>query len=417
MHLRAAALALAILAVFAGAAWLRVQRLERRYFHAMASENSTVKDLGIVWQKEAFTHADLLPFYGSSELIKRAPNKASQFFASYPSGFAVSPVGRASCTSLILLEKLAASASEAPGRKVVISVSPSWFTAKGANHEGFEGNFSVMQASELFFSAPLSLRLKQAIAERMLRYPRVFQNSPVLSVVVRALAADRWPDRALYFAALPLGRLQNMVFRLQDHFEVMNTLCRDKKRHHQPVHKLTSLHWKTRLVKALPLVKPLREEGADEARLRHFAGDGAFLQALQRSYEWGDLELLLRVVKELHLDPLLLSMPIEYAHFERMGISPQSIDAYASRLHEFAQRAGVPVADFADMGEDPRFFADHFGHPSAAGWLYLDRAVDDFFHKRPLRQDEPELPPATSNLPTDRPRPPRSGPGSAIPET
>ena len=114
-------------------------------------------------------------------------------------------------------------------------------------------------------------------------------------------------------------------------------------------------------------------------------------------------------------------MPIEYAHFERMGISPQSIDAYASRLHEFAQRAGVPVVDFADMGEDPRFFADHFGHPSAKGWIYFDQALDDFYHGRPLRQsasaEGKTLPATPSNPLIDRPRPPQSGPWSAIPGT
>ena len=158
------------------------RRFEERWHGPEAApESAAVKDLGIVWQKEVFAQADLLPFYGSSELIKRAPNKASQFFATYPTGFAVSPVGRASCTSLILLEKVGAAATNARGRKVVISVSPSWFIAKGANHFGFEGNFSAMQASELFFSAPLSLRLKHSIAGRMLRYPQVFEKSPVLA--------------------------------------------------------------------------------------------------------------------------------------------------------------------------------------------------------------------------------------------
>ncbi|HSI15950.1 MAG TPA: D-alanyl-lipoteichoic acid biosynthesis protein DltD [Chthoniobacter sp.] len=377
-----------------------------------------VKDLGIAWQKEAFRQRDVLPLYGSSELIKKAPNKASRLFAQYPSGFAVSPVGRASCTSLILLEKLAASGDDARGRKVIISVSPSWFIAKGANHDGFGGNFSTMQASELAFSAPLSLQLKHSIAGRMLRYPEVFDKSPVLAVAMRALAGDRLRDRLLYFAAVPLGRLQNAVFHLQDHFEVIAHLKAERRLRHVPKRVAKTLDWDALMASSQQMLKPLPPDVPD-ARLRQFDSDGLFLQALQRSYEWGDFELLLRTARELGLDPLVVSMPLEYAHFERMGLSPQAIDAYAWRLREFSKRYQVPVVDFADLGEDPQFFADHFCHPSAKGWIYMDRALDDFYHGRPSREragpSDPEE--TSSNPPTDRPRLPRSGPWSGTPGT
>lgn len=413
---------MAMAALCIGVAVSHARKTEQRYLPTLAAENSPVKDLGIAWQKEAFTQRDVLPLYGSSELIKKAPNKASQFFARYPTGFAVSPVGRASCTSLILLEKLAASADEARGRKVVISVSPSWFIAKGANHDGFGGNFSAMQASELIFDAPLSLRLKHSIAGRMLRYPEVFDKSPVLAVAARALAGDRLRDRLLYFATMPLGRLQSAVYRLQDHFEVIAHLKEERRLRHTPKRVAKTLDWDALLASSQHASKPLAPDVPDP-RLRQFASDGQFLQSLQRSYEWGDFELLLRTARELGLDPLIMSMPLEYAHFERMGLSPQAIDAYAWRLREFSQRYQVPVVDFADLGEDPQFFADHFGHPSAKGWIYMDRALDDFYHGRPMEGGDAfpvsgETPAGpSSNPPTDRPRPLRSGPWSGTPGT
>jgi len=112
-------------------------------------------------------------------------------------------------------------------------------------------------------------------------------------------------------------------------------------------------------------------------------------------------------------------MPLEYAHFEHMGLSPQAIDAYAWRLREFSKRYQVPVVDFADLGEDPQFFADHFGHPSAKGWIYMDRALDDFYHGRssPERGGLPVPEGTSSNPPADRPRLPRSGPSSGTPGT
>ncbi|EDY19221.1 D-alanine transfer protein-like protein [Chthoniobacter flavus Ellin428] len=375
-----------------------MRRIEQQLLPVVTAENSNLKDLGIVWQEETFARPDVLPLYGSSELIKRAPNKASQFFASYPTGFVVSPVGRPSCTSLVLLEKLAASASQAKGHKVVLCVSPSWFVVKGANHDGFGGNFSMMQASELFFSAPLSMQLKHAIAGRMLRYSEVFNKSPVLAVAVRGLASDRLQDRLLYYACMPFGRLQNVVYRLQDHFEVIDHLKDDRWLRHMPERHEVNPDWDALLAASRQQWRPLPDDVNEPERTKVFTGDGMFLQSLQHSYEWGDMELLLRTARELGVDPLLLSIPIEYAHFEHMGVSANAIDAYAWRLNEFAQRYQIPVVDFADFGDDPRFFADHFGHPSGAGWLYIDRALDDFYHGRPSRQrttlpSDPEMPP------------------------
>jgi D-alanine transfer protein len=225
----------------------------------------------------------------------------------------------------------------------------------------------------------------------MLRYPQIMRKSPVLAAAVWGVGGDRLLDRAIFFAAMPLGWLQNAVYRLQDHFEVIQAKRDDHKLYHLVARKPAELDWDRLFAEAGPLVKPLPEDTPDE-RLKQFAGDAAFLEALQRSAEWGDFELLLRVVRELHLDPLLLSMPMEYEHFERMGISAQAIDAYALRLRALADRYQVPIVDFADLGEDPRFFADHFGHPSAKGWIYFDRALDDFFHGRLVRGREPSPP-------------------------
>jgi hypothetical protein len=213
--------------------------------------------------------------------------------------------------------------------------------------------------------------------------------------------------------------MQNVIYRLQDHFEVVEHLKTDRNLRHAPKRRESPLDWDALLAASERKLRPLSADIPSE-RLRIFANDAKFLKSLQRSYEWGDLELLLRTVRELGLDPLLLSMPMEYAHFERMGISPQTVDAYAWRLNDFAKRYQVPVVDFADLGEDPQFFADHFGHPSAKGWIYFNHALDDFYHGHPPRQRAPlpgdkEAPPSSPL--TGRPPLPPSGPWSAIPGT
>ena len=88
-----------------------------------------LKNQGVALQQRAWERPDLLPIYGSSELVKRIPDKSSVFFQHYPTGFAVFPVGKAGATSLILLQKIAAMGPVVRGRQVAISLSPSWFLA------------------------------------------------------------------------------------------------------------------------------------------------------------------------------------------------------------------------------------------------------------------------------------------------
>src|SRR6188768_2322783 len=126
-HLRAACIALSILSVAVVAVMGGAPSLERHWIHTLAPQPSSLKNQGTALQSAVFARPDLLPLYGSSELLKRVPDRASVFFASYPTNFAVSPVGKGGCTSLVMLQKIGASASAKPGRKVAVILSPTWF--------------------------------------------------------------------------------------------------------------------------------------------------------------------------------------------------------------------------------------------------------------------------------------------------
>ena len=60
--------------------------------------------------------------------------------------------------------------------------------------------------------------------------------------------------------------------------------------------------------------------------------EDAFVKTLNQSTEWTDLELLLRGVRELGAEPLLLSMPIKGVYYEYLGIGAQARRVYYRRL-------------------------------------------------------------------------------------
>src|SRR5438132_8454494 len=171
--------AIAVLAI--GAALLGVdlyaRTIERQSIHALATEMFEQKNFGSALQKEAFRNSDLLPVYGSSELIFQTeyeqPFHARRLFEKYPTGFNIFSIGAKATSPLIVLQKLAAVGSELKGRKVVISLSTPalFFDIRKVEPDSYAGNFSPLQAGELIFSTDLSLPLKQLAAQRMLAYP------------------------------------------------------------------------------------------------------------------------------------------------------------------------------------------------------------------------------------------------------
>src|SRR5207248_11012501 len=118
-----------------------------------------------------FQQPDLLVLYGSSELVKEMPNNATEFFADYPTGFRVFPVGKPGATSLTVLQRIVGVGKGIEGKKLAFSISPGWFFTEIFDPKYYEGNFSEMQGCEVAFSSDLSHGLKRDIARRMLEFP------------------------------------------------------------------------------------------------------------------------------------------------------------------------------------------------------------------------------------------------------
>ena len=379
VHLRAAFVATVLMSLLLIAGVCSSNWLERRYIHRLARESSILKDQGVVWQRAVFAEDDLLPVYGSSELLKHFGNEPQLFFGNYPSNFSVSPTGRAGCTSLIHLQKIAAAGVEARGRKLAICLSPIWFFRQRAPDRWYAGNFSLAQANQLIFSQRLSFALKQDVARRMLDYPGTAEKSPLLLFALHRLAVGGQWNRTLYRLVEPLGQLQNAANLAADHFEVSWHILHDGELAAAPARKPESINWPSVFAAA---ERQARAGGAGtpDRTARRFSSDQSFLDVVQNAEEWNDLELLLRVLRELGLQPLLVNIPMDSVYFRQMGVSQTSLNLYLWRLRELAGRYDTALVDFADHREDRWFLGDHHDHFSAKGWMFVNKELDGFFH-------------------------------------
>jgi D-alanine transfer protein len=387
LHLSASGLALAIafLSIAAGVIWCR--QLENQYIHALAPEFTDEKLQGAALQKVAFAQPDLLVMYGSSELGKEMPNNATTFFADYPTGFRVFPVGKPGTTSLAVLQKVAAVGESIRGKKVAYSISPGWFLSETVDMNYYVGNFSPLQAMELAFSTDLSWDLRRDIARRMVEFPKTLDDHWLLEFALERLAGDTVEDRLLFALIRPFGYLNQLVGRTQDHFEAaLHILDEDEKLNPTQKRGLRVMNWNDVLKRAAQfanktVIQAKRNEVASRKASKVSRAKG-FLQAIAHSKEWTDIELLMRTFQELGANPLLLSMPIEDIRLEVYGLGPDARTTYLNRLNQLAEDYGFHHLDFRDHQADPGFLVDFQDHLSAEGWLFYNKALDDFFHGR-----------------------------------
>lgn len=372
-HLVSALIACTIVIAILCAGRMLAIQLERKTVHWIAPKDFFIKNQGLAFERAAARTPNILLLYGSSELIDPIPNRASDFFSSAPTGFQVCPVGKAGTTSLIILQKLGALGSELRGRKVAISLSASSFLTPAVRPEYYAGNFSLPAASGILFGNAIDFDLKAAIAKRMLQFPDTLAGDGLVELAVRCLASGRPVDRIVLMAIWPLGKLQNAMLDLQDHFEALVYILAGgrtipdwlQRVHSHKLHPRKSTDAEDEQTESLGAIRPVR--------------DAAFRARIAAAGEWTDVELLFRTLAQLKAEPLILSMPID-VHAAR-GVSRSAREVYYERMRELAQQYRFPVIEFEQHDADPSFLIAHREHPTPRGWMVYNRALDDFFRK------------------------------------
>ena len=382
-HLFAAVIACGfVAAVLFGARILAVDR-EHATVLSTAPELFSLKNQGLAFQRAAACAPNVLPLYASSELTAlEVPERANIFFRTAPTGFQVSPVGAGGMAPLNILQRVAALGSDLRGKRLAISLSPGLTTNPGCTSYG--GNFSLMAASEMVFGTALSFELKQQIASRMLGCPSNLDKSPLLEFAVRLLASGRWLDRIVFYALWPIGKVQNTVLELQDHFTALGHILHKVKPAPQGHPEI--IDWPNLIAKVNAL-KPADEDKTEipsslDQQIAPGSHDAAFRNRTDTAPGWTDVELLLQTLASVHARPLLLSMPFDGHSWDETGVSRSARDSYYNRLRALAQRYHFSLIEFKAHDEDPTFLYLHKSHLTAKGWIYYDRALDDFFHRR-----------------------------------
>ena len=393
LHLISALIACGLVAAIVLAGRMIAIHHEQSTISSTAPERFSLKNQGLAFQRAAARATNVLPLYGSSELeVPKIPEGGGRFFRNAPTGFQVSPVGKMGTISLVMLQEIGAIGSDLRDKKLAISLSPGWFLALETNPRWYEGNFSAVAASKLVFSNTIDFSLKRQVAARMLQFPRTLEKNPLLEFALRRLVSGRPLDRVVFCIIWPLGKIQNVVMDLTDHFAALNYILRDAKSA-PPLHPKI-LDWPKLIAEVgergvRGLDKNENEKGLGQ-RIVTGRRDKWFCKHVNEGREWVDLEFLLRTLAKIHAQPLLLSMPLDGQYYNQTGVSRSAREVYYKKLRGFAQQYNIALIDFHEHDEDPTFLQRPVRqggpaeglHLTAKGWMFYNRALDDFFHGR-----------------------------------
>jgi D-alanine transfer protein len=421
-HLTAALAALAVIACGLVAVQLYAWQLEQRYVRSLTGAITPWhhKSHSLAIDRLAFSQPDLLPVYGSSELIVGAPHDADELFKDYPTGFRPFEVATSAATPIIMMMRLASMGAALAGRRVVISITPAEFYRPHLEQPSYKANFSRVQATTLAFDSNIPYRLRRAAAQRMLQYPTTVADDPILRWGLESLADRSGFGQARYAAVLPLGLLQAAVLRLADHWQFITF-----------VHQHPELH-RSETVVPVPINWATLEAHVDNDAL-HRAPNNPFgfrddywtangyklerpmdrsrlmpvvplmvngLHHEPRNLEWRDFALLLDIVHSLGGRPLVVSAPLSGPFLDYWGVTSVERAQYYDELRDRTSHDGVPLVDFADHDEDRGFVRDPESHLNDKGWVRFDEVLDAWFHGAPVPDMEPALaPPASASTP------------------
>ena len=99
-----------------------------------------------------------------------------------------------------------------------------------------------------------------------------------------------------------------------------------------------------------------------------------------KSKEYDDLQLFLDICKDLKIEPLLISVPVNGRWYDYTGFSKEDRNQYYQNIRDIASKNNVELADFSDK-EYELYFLKDIMHLGWKGWVYLDEAIYNFYQK------------------------------------
>lgn len=340
--------------------------------------NSCKKALGWLFEENS------IPVFGSSEL-SASDNVAypPSLFHHGNSDFNMVLMGRGYMQSLHHAVVLGGISDNISNKKVVLILSPQWFSASHLSSEVYASRFSERMYSQFLKNPDISYNTKEKVTERLKNllaadpaqlarlemYEKVYLKhsfNPISQIELRLY--DSFMDyRQVYLLGKEMknikGTEENFITADQLDFKVLmeEAQAAGEKECTNNKFYIYDEYYDTYI-----------REGEENAK--GSMADNSFLS----SPEYGDLRIFLDVCKETGITPLIVSIPVNGRWYDWTGFPQEDRKGYYENIRTICREYQVEIADFSDK-EYEEYFLKDIMHLGWKGWVYLDEAVYNFY--------------------------------------
>lgn len=365
------------------------------YYDKAAEILTDNKFKSISLQKESIARGDNLLMYGSSEFEAGVHffSHPFKFFNNKKDGYQVNLIGKAGSKSLVHAIDFGALGSKLKGQKVVFILSPQWFVKGGTTENTLEARTSEFQVDEFLLNPEIPMSEKQYVANRILNISKKKPNKDFESMrnFCKLYSNNNMSTKILKVLAMPYYWSRYELLSIKEEMMSYKVLINNK-RNTIIGYKFPSkanFDWESELDKAVQNARmhSTNEFAIADNSLKYMTKgnlakfkDSMKNKSYDVSPEYNDFKLLLNVCKKEGIKPLIVSVPVNGKWYDYCGFSKNDRQIYYKNVNNIIKQYGFDEADFSNHEYDDYFLTDG-SHLGWKGWIYVDKAIDQYYHK------------------------------------
>lgn len=329
---------------------------------------------------------DTVMMMGSSEFQygNKTPYHPTNIFRKL--GMNVMCIGAAQNQSLSHAVTLGAVAPKLENKKVVLILSPTWFSKTGAESSGFSARFSESMYEQMLANDELSQETRNAIADRVDQMLQISPDTQASARTARSMIAGgrvSLKDRIAY-------RVEKWINTEKEDINVgLLWKASGGKNYHEytPAKAGEEPDWDK-------LAKEADESMAGKVNNQFHMLDKLYKSKIKPemknrknadvnrtfadSPEYDDLRLFLDVCKEEGIEAMLVLLPINGWWYDYTGFPKDQRETVVQGVEKVASEYGAKVCSFFDECYTPGFLEDNV-HPAGKGWVRINEEAYKFY--------------------------------------
>ena len=357
--------------------------IDKLYYYNSDIKNSNDYVMDNILKKETIV------VLGSSELFSNDEIAYPPYLYNYGySNYNSILMGRGYMQSIHHAMSIGALSNNIKNNKVVLIISPQWFTEAHLSSDIYSSRFSEANYIEFLKNKNISKENKMKVAERL--------ESLLTSDPTELEKINKYEDIYLYHNDVnPINFLKIKIYDGFINLKNNYNLTKEFKNINNSINynnyvDANEINYNKLLEKAESIAKiqcTTNEFGISDNYFNTYVKDNLESRknseqnsSYVKSKEYDDLQLFLDICKDLKIEPLLISVPVNGRWYDYTGFSKEDRNQYYQNIRDIASKNKVELADFSDK-EYELYFLKDIMHLGWKGWVYLDEAIYNFYQK------------------------------------